>query len=83
MGATTYGLLRNLVQPHTTKDKTFEGMVTVLKEHLLAAGRRLARPSRENTESIFHKEKLAIHIERLCPLVNQSIIPSKIRKAAL
>lgn len=33
MGATTYGLLRNLVQPHKPKDKTFDQIVTVLKEH--------------------------------------------------
>lgn len=33
MGATTYGLLRNLVQPHKPKDKTFDEIRTVLKEH--------------------------------------------------
>lgn len=33
MGATTYGLLRNLVQTNKPKDKTFEEIVTVLKEH--------------------------------------------------
>ncbi|XP_059201274.1 uncharacterized protein K02A2.6-like [Centropristis striata] len=33
MGATTYGLLRNLVRPRKPKDKTFGEIVTVLKEH--------------------------------------------------
>lgn len=33
MDATTYGLLRNLVQPNKPKDKTFDEIVTVLKEH--------------------------------------------------
>uniref|UniRef100_A0A674N093 Retrotransposon gag domain-containing protein n=1 Tax=Takifugu rubripes TaxID=31033 RepID=A0A674N093_TAKRU len=33
MGATTYGLLRNLAQPNKPKDKTFEEIVTVLKGH--------------------------------------------------
>lgn len=32
MGATTYGLLRNSVQPNKPKDKTFDKIVTVLKE---------------------------------------------------
>ncbi|KAK9513169.1 hypothetical protein VZT92_026728 [Zoarces viviparus] len=33
MGAATYGLLRNLVQPRKPKDKTFDKIVAVLKEH--------------------------------------------------
>ncbi|CAL9688159.1 unnamed protein product [Knipowitschia caucasica] len=33
MGATTYGLLRNLVQPDKPKDKSFADIVTILKEH--------------------------------------------------
>lgn len=33
MGANTYGLLRNLVQPNKPKDKMFDKIVTVLKEH--------------------------------------------------
>ncbi|KAK9515825.1 hypothetical protein VZT92_026433 [Zoarces viviparus] len=33
MGAATYGLLRNLVQPRKPKDKTFDEIVAVLKEH--------------------------------------------------
>lgn len=31
MGATTYGLLRNLVQPNKPKDKMYDERVTVLK----------------------------------------------------
>ena len=33
MGAATYGLLRNLVQPNKSKDKTFDEIVAILKEH--------------------------------------------------
>lgn len=33
VGASTYGLLRNLVQPAKPKDKTFEEIVNILKAH--------------------------------------------------
>ncbi|XP_051515496.1 uncharacterized protein zgc:165409 isoform X2 [Myxocyprinus asiaticus] len=33
MGASTYGLLRNLVYPEKPKDKTFEEIVDILKSH--------------------------------------------------
>lgn len=33
MGASTYGLLRNLVQPNKPKDKTFVQIVEILKGH--------------------------------------------------
>lgn len=33
MGATMYGLLRNLVQPNKPKEKTFDELLTVLNEH--------------------------------------------------
>lgn len=33
VGATTYGLLRNLVQPDKPRDKTLDKIVTVLKQH--------------------------------------------------
>lgn len=33
VGATKYGLLRNLVQPDKPRDKTFDKIMTVLKKH--------------------------------------------------
>lgn len=33
MGTTTYGLLRHLVQPNKPKNKTFDEIVTALKQH--------------------------------------------------
>ncbi len=33
MGASTYGLVRNLVQPLKPKDKTFREIVSILQAH--------------------------------------------------
>lgn len=33
MGATTYGLLRNLIQPERPKDKSYKDIVDLLKSH--------------------------------------------------
>lgn len=48
MGATTHGLLRNLVQPNKPKDKTFDEIVSVLKEHFKQKSLLLAERFRFN-----------------------------------
>lgn len=58
MSAATYGLLRNLVQPRNPKDKTFDEIVAILKEHYEPKPLLVA--------------EMFVHRTSLCPMGDQS-----------
>jgi len=60
MGATSYGRLRNLVQPDKPKDKSFDEIVKILKEHfepkpiLVAERFRFNKCNQKPSQSVAH-----------------------------
>ena len=65
MGATTYGLLRNLVQPSKPKDKTFDEIVAILKGHFEPKPLLVAERFRFNRCNQKANQSVALYVAEL------------------